>query len=200
MTKAPLVLGFDTSAAHCAAALLSGDTILAQQVDPMERGQAERLVPFLASIITHAGHDWSDLTALGVGTGPGNFTGIRISVALARGLSLSLGIPAVGVSALEAAAFGLPRPVTSVLDARRGRLYTQRFPDGAPEMREDLPAGPLTGGAAPEGLAQHTPLAEAIARIAATRFETASPPKPLYLRAPDAAPAKDRGPILLDDV
>ena len=43
----PLVLSFDTSAAHVAAALLCGDEIIARKVEEMKRGQAERLVPLL---------------------------------------------------------------------------------------------------------------------------------------------------------
>ena len=90
----PLVLGFDTSAAHCAAALLCADRVVAQHAEDMGRGQAERLFPLLEELLAEGGVTWRDLTALGVGTGPGNFTGIRISVAAARGLALSLG-PAV---------------------------------------------------------------------------------------------------------
>ncbi|HRO15722.1 MAG TPA: tRNA (adenosine(37)-N6)-threonylcarbamoyltransferase complex dimerization subunit type 1 TsaB, partial [Paracoccus sp. (in: a-proteobacteria)] len=86
-----LTLGFDTSAAHCAAAVVFGGCILAQRFEPMQKGQAERLFPLLAEVMDEAGVALSDLTVLGVGTGPGNFTGIRIAVAAARGLSLSLG-------------------------------------------------------------------------------------------------------------
>ena len=98
------VLGFDTSAAHCAAAVVCGDRVLAERAEPMTKGQAERLFPLLEELLAEAGLAWSDLDAIGVGVGPGNFTGVRISVAAARGLALSLGIPAIGVSATEAAA------------------------------------------------------------------------------------------------
>ncbi len=127
-----LVLAFDTSAAHCAAALLSGDRVLAERVEPMEKGQAERLMPMLEEMLADTGKAWRDLTCIGVGTGPGNFTGVRISVAAARGLALGLGIPAVGVSTLEAQAFGTNGMVICSLDARKGALYVQVFrPDGA---------------------------------------------------------------------
>ena len=56
-----------------------------------------------------AGVAWRDLSAIGVGTGPGNFTGIRISVAAARGLALSLGVPAVGLDAVSGRAEQLRR-------------------------------------------------------------------------------------------
>ena len=95
----PVVLGFDTSAAHCAAALLRGDAILAHRHEEMGKGQAERLFPLLEDLLSEAGLTWRDLHVIGVGIGPGNFTGIRIAVAAARGLALSLGIPAIGISA-----------------------------------------------------------------------------------------------------
>ena len=47
----PLVLGFDTSAAHCAAALLCGDRLLAMHAEEMRRGQAERLMPLLEALL-----------------------------------------------------------------------------------------------------------------------------------------------------
>ena len=93
----------------------------------MQKGQAERLIPMLEQILAGAGIRWPDLDALAVGTGPGNFTGVRIAVAAARGLALGLDIPALGVTRLEALAHGLQRPVTVIEDARRGAAYVQSF-------------------------------------------------------------------------
>ncbi len=199
------ILAFDTSAAHCAAALLwDGGMILRQE--PMEKGQAERLMPLLEEVLAEAGIGWADLKAIAVGTGPGNFTGVRIAVAAARGLALGLGIPAVGVTRLEALAHGLPRPLTVVEDARRGEVYVQPFTaTGAgqaglfPLDRVALP-GPVTGSAAgPAALAPALPIAEAIARIGAVRADTPQPrPAPFYLRGADAAPPSDPPPVILD--
>jgi tRNA threonylcarbamoyl adenosine modification protein YeaZ len=205
------VIGFDTSAAHCAAALLwRGGLILRDE--PMQTGQAERLVPMLTEVLAEAGLDWRDLKALAVGTGPGNFTGVRIAVAAARGLGLGLGIPAIGVTRLEALAYGFPRPITVVEDARRGEVYVQRFevegpgeawlgtaggPVGGPL---DGPLdGPVTGSAAgPSGLAPAMPLVEAMARIGAARAGAPQPrPAPFYLRGADAAPPSDPPPVIL---
>lgn len=221
----PLVLAFDTSAAHCAAALLNGDRVLGLRDEPMLKGQAERLIPMLEELLAEAGVRWRDLSALAVGVGPGNFTGVRIAVAAARGLSLSLGIPAHGVSTFEAAALGLPRPLLCLLDARAGRLFGQLFTDdtsGAPFLADSpealrarlpFPECPLTGeadlmtGALPHALsitlsgprlAPAFPLPVAMARIAALRDPaTAARPAPLYLRPADAAPAADPPPRIL---
>ncbi|KAF0675328.1 tRNA (adenosine(37)-N6)-threonylcarbamoyltransferase complex dimerization subunit type 1 TsaB [Profundibacterium mesophilum] len=96
-----MILAFDTSAAHCAAALLSEEGVHARRHEEMARGQGERLIGLLEEVLAEGGAAWSDLTRIGVGTGPGNFTGIRISVSAARGLALGLGIPAIGVTHFE---------------------------------------------------------------------------------------------------
>ena len=196
------ILAFDTSAAHCAAALLLGDRVVLRD-EPMEKGQAERLVPMLEEVLAEGGIVWADLKALAVGTGPGNFTGVRIAVAAARGLALGLGIPAVGVTRLEALAHGLPRPLVVIEDARRGQVYVQLFTPGSAGVAHladrVVPACPATGSAAGEAaLAPAMPLVEAIARIGAERAATPQPrPAPFYLRGADAAPPADPPPVIL---
>lgn len=213
-----MILGFDTSTAHVGAALLDGGTLAAAAHEEMGRGQAERLFPMLEDLLAEADAGWSDVHAIGVGVGPGNFTGIRLSVAAARGLALSLGIPAVGVSTLEALAFGTQGPVTALVAAPRDQVYMQHFnqvaQSGAPllcpldEIADRRLPDPtwigahardgqdLLGGTAADPI---YPLAEAIARIAATRWQQApSRPAPLYLKAADAAPSRDAPPAILE--
>lgn len=211
MPSDPCILAFDTTAAHCAAALLSGGVIVAQAQEDMVRGQAERLVPLLEETLQAAGMGWRDLDALAVGVGPGNFTGIRIAVSAARGLALGLGIPAIGVTIFEARAEGLPRPLYVVEDARRNEVYVQEFNHGSEEPflidRADLvfavDAAVVGSGAnTPDTdlpvLAVRYPLAEAIARVAAHKFGTPQPrPAPLYIRSADAAPGADLPPRML---
>ncbi len=198
------ILAFDASAAHCAAALLVGDRVILRN-ESMEKGQAERLMPMLEEVLAEGGLAWADLKALAVGTGPGNFTGVRIAVAAARGLALGLAIPAVGVTRLEALAYGLPRPVIVVEDARRGEVYMQRFEATAAEAAVLAPAesvpffGPATGTAAgPDALPSAMSLVEAIARIGTKRAASPQPrPTPFYLRGADAAPPSDPPPVIL---
>ncbi len=102
----------------------------------MARGQAESLFPTLEELLGEADTNWQDLDAIGVGVGPGNFTGIRISVSAARGLALSLGIPAVGISTFEAILHIAGRPsgrVAVFLPARKGSAYFQIFAGGRPQ-------------------------------------------------------------------
>ncbi|MCK0172159.1 tRNA (adenosine(37)-N6)-threonylcarbamoyltransferase complex dimerization subunit type 1 TsaB [Aliiroseovarius sp. S1123] len=201
MRPDPVILAFDTSAAHCAAALLCGDTIVAEKHEDMAKGQAERLFPLLEEVLADADMAWSDLSAIGVGVGPGNFTGIRISVSAARGLALSLGVPAIGVSSLEAQAHGTPRPVWSLIDARRDHVYAQHFAengDTSPSLITCTEADALTGDRV--GPETTTPPAPAIARIAAERLhagDVSDRPAPLYIRSADAAPPRDPAPVIL---
>lgn len=185
----------------------------------MGRGQAERLMPMLEELLAEAGVGWGDLDAIGVGVGPGNFTGIRIAVSAARGLALSLGIPAVSVSSFEALAEGRDDPVLAIVSAPRSKSYMQLLHRGCtsdPELVEDrdVPAhmhaeGLTCIGAKAAEIAQSIgakaaepahPLGVAIARVALAR-RNAPPlrPAPLYLRAADAAPPADTPPVILDD-
>ncbi|TNJ47696.1 tRNA (adenosine(37)-N6)-threonylcarbamoyltransferase complex dimerization subunit type 1 TsaB [Phaeobacter sp. B1627] len=215
MTVKPLILAFDTSAAHCAAALLRGHDIVSQRLEPMARGQAERLMPLLEEVLAEGGASYGDLQAIGVGIGPGNFTGIRISVSAARGLALGLDLPAIGVSSLDAQAFGQTGTVISSLDARRDHLYLQ-IADGAPGLytpdslpplpQDDRPicighmADDIAGRCGGIVASPRYATAEAIARVAASRLGQPDlpAPAPLYLREADAAPSHDTPPALLD--
>nr|WP_323776604.1 tRNA (adenosine(37)-N6)-threonylcarbamoyltransferase complex dimerization subunit type 1 TsaB [Amylibacter sp.] len=209
MPPKPLILAFDTAAAHCAAVLFQGDTVLSCAIEPMHKGQAEQLFPILHRVLADAGHDWHNLSAIAVGIGPGNFTGIRISVAAARGLSLSLGLPAIGISRLEAIAYGTESKQIAVVDARQNRMYHQRFDAGTPQTDvalsdvADFPTDlPFVSDAPIDlpRLTQITPehLLQNMAILASQRFGTDQPrPAPLYVRAPDAALPSEQPPLIL---
>ncbi|WP_406650336.1 tRNA (adenosine(37)-N6)-threonylcarbamoyltransferase complex dimerization subunit type 1 TsaB [Aliisedimentitalea scapharcae] len=197
MTSEPLILGFDTSAAHCAAALLSGDRVLVSRTEEMARGQAERLMPLLEDVLAEGGVTWRDLTAIGVGIGPGNFTGIRIAVSAARGLVLGLDIPAVGVDGFDARRAPGTLPAIA---APRGQMYIAP-PDGPARLttEDDARATADRLGLALNADPSPLGLPEAIARHAAAQYQTTTePPAPLYLRPADAAPSRDVPPALLD--
>ncbi len=185
------VLAFDTSAAHCAAALLFEGRCVTR-AEAMARGQAERLMPLLQELLEQEGLRFADLARIGVGTGPGNFTGIRIAVSAARGLGLALEIPVVGVSCLQALRTASGQE-SAAIAAPRGMAYVQSG-DGAPQL---LPVSAVPTPAA--WLGAPAELVAAIAALARATQVPAPPPAPLYLRPADAAPARDAPPCLLDD-
>jgi tRNA threonylcarbamoyladenosine biosynthesis protein TsaB len=160
-------------------------------------------------VMAEAGLPFARLDRIGVTVGPGSFTGLRVGLAFGKGLGASLGAPVAGVSVLEALAAEAEGLVFAAIDARRDQVYLQGFEDGRPLMAPDalelgtaaarvaeIAAGrPLTlvGSGAPL-LADLAPAARIltpagadarlVALLAAARAPT--PPRPLYLRAPDA--------------
>lgn len=186
------VLGFDTSGGWVTAALVRGGTVLAQSHVALDRGQGEALIPALEALLAEAGMGWHDLAAIGAGVGPGNFTGIRITTAAARGLALALGIPAIGITRFEALALDGP-PLPVVVPALRGQVWVQA--PGAAPVLGDFPASGIGEGLTPPA----HPLAVAIALLAEARRHAPQPrPAPLYLREADAAPPGEAPPKLLD--
>ncbi len=135
MRRDRTVLSFDTAREHCAAVLVTGGETVGHVIDFMKRGQAERLFPMLEDFLGARRISWTDLAAIGVGTGPGNFTGTRIAVSAARGLALALGIPAIGTSRLESVAFlahesgiaGNGDRILCAVDLQFNRIATQEF-------------------------------------------------------------------------
>ena len=188
----------------------------------MQKGQAEALFPLLEDVLKGV-WDWQEIDAIGVGIGPGNFTGTRIAVSAARGLGLSLGIPVFGVSTFEIVR-GWPggRKLIS-LPAPRDQAYVQGFvnadPIGPPRLID--PAHTPTDLQLSFGMEVHGHRATDIAKefdakgfdkeaepdpglmaeMAEDRYLTAkawpAPPAPLYVRPPDAAPASDPPPVIL---
>lgn len=210
MPPDPLILAFDTSGPACEVAVLAGARVLAHRHETMARGQAERLMPMIDDALTAAGVTAGQLGVVACGTGPGNFTGIRIAVAAARGLALALGVPAVGVGRGEAAALHGAGPGLILEAAPRNQLLAARSdrPTGFALLAPEALAGALAGvawvagsaaHAAPPHLPRHDhghPQSVAIGLVALAGGGV-RPPAPLYVRPPDAAPAADPPPAIL---
>jgi tRNA threonylcarbamoyladenosine biosynthesis protein TsaB len=133
-----IVLALDTATASSAVALrlADGSTLQARDDPPTDAhpGHATRLLDLARGLIEQAGLGWSELDRIGVGVGPGTFTGLRVGIATARGLAQSLDVELVGVSSLQALAEGAfsraERPADSVLaviDARRGEVFAAAY-------------------------------------------------------------------------
>lgn len=224
MTIRPTILAFDTSGPWCAAALKMEGRVLQSRQEEMPRGQAERLMPMIEDIVRAEDASLEKIDAIGVGIGPGNFTGIRIAVSAARGLALALGIPAIGVSTFEIAARGAEKECV-LLEGPRGTAYVSQFVDGrwSAPLNIDLndagtelnvPSGALITGYMSELVAERCQSRESgsvyrlgrsragnpavqIANIVSLRPAPTSPPAPLYIRPADAAPASDPPPVIL---
>lgn len=115
-----VVLAFDCAVSGLDVALLRGGVVLAH-IGEGGRDQAARLLPVIETAIARSGIDRREIALLAVTTGPGSFTGIRVGLAAARGLSLGFAVPVAGI------------PTTTVLLAQADR--TGRMPVAAIDSR-----------------------------------------------------------------
>jgi tRNA threonylcarbamoyl adenosine modification protein YeaZ len=130
------VLAIDTALEVCAAAVLDTESAkVASESVPMLRGHAEALMPLIGRVMKQAELPFSALDRIAVTTGPGSFTGLRVGIAAARGIALSVGKPAIGLTTLAAYAAPLishdaKTTVAVAIDARHQHVYLQIFDPG----------------------------------------------------------------------
>lgn len=133
-----LTLCLESSAKTASAALFEGEKFLGQYFQADGLTHSRTLLPMAEALLNNTEHDMKDLDLIAVAHGPGSFTGLRIGMAAAKGLAWALEIPAIGVSTLEAMAYGGPNMEGSmlccVMDARRQQVYNALFEikDGKP--------------------------------------------------------------------
>ncbi len=130
MLKAMAYLGVDCSTPYLALALYR-DGLLASSCETVGRDHAARLPAALSDLLKEAELTPAHLEGVGVGVGPGSYTGLRVGVAAAKGIARGLGVPVRGESTLAAMAAGVlgayePRGVVA-LDARRDNVYAGVF-------------------------------------------------------------------------
>jgi tRNA threonylcarbamoyladenosine biosynthesis protein TsaB len=192
-----LTLAFDTATNVATSALVDGDEVLGERVS-----RAQTLLEDVDALLRQAGAHPSDLDRLAVGLGPGSFTGVRIGLAVARGLALSLELPGSGVSTLAALAAGAPDALP-VIDAKRREIFT--LVSGEPRVfaPQELPLDEATvcvgdgalryrtlleergGVVPPDDDERHLPRARFHAALAG-EAGAVEDLEPLYLRIPDA--------------
>ena len=198
-----MLLALATAHRACSIALLDRGEVTASVHEEIGRGHAERLLPMLADLLGERRPD-----EIAVEVGPGSFTGIRVGIAAARALGLAWRVPVYGMTStalLAAEAYAREPALTGlsvVLDGGRGEVFRQDYEErqaggeilvvSAGEMPplQDAAIGtgtPLVaiGGAAILGA--YAPAARAAALLSPE--ERGLPPRPLYIRPPDAKPA-----------
>lgn len=120
-------LGIDCATPYLSLALVDEDRgPLATFAEDVGRDHAARIVPELARLFERAGLAPGDVAGIGVGVGPGSYTGVRVALATASGLARSWGVPVGGVSTLAAIAARGLQPgelAAAALDARHGNVY-----------------------------------------------------------------------------
>lgn len=216
-----LVLALDTSMAACSVCVYDAGTGLAlgSRHEFMDRGQAEALAPMVQETMALAGIAFKDLARIAVTTGPGTFTGVRIGLAMARGLGVALNIPMTGFTSLAAIACNETArdfPIVVAADARANEIYFAAYDASGHELTAPvvvplaeahrfMPNRParILGTAADFLLnkldGQHMrsdagdlPIAANFVKLAASVPPSDVPPEPLYLRPPDVKPQATR--------
>lgn len=126
-----LTLGIDSSAIAASAAVVEDGKLLGEFYVNTKQTHSQTLLPMVQNLLQMVGHSCGDCDVLAVSHGPGSFTGVRIGVACVKGISLLSDTACVGISTLEAIAFGgiaLENSVLcAVMDARCGQVYNALF-------------------------------------------------------------------------
>jgi tRNA threonylcarbamoyl adenosine modification protein YeaZ len=213
------LLVLDTSADLCSVGVAVDGRQPVVRSAVVGRAHAERLVPMIAEAMAASSLAFADLDRIAVTVGPGSFTGVRIGVAAARGLALAAGVEAVGIGTLavhaeQARAVAGGVPVVVAIAAGRGEIYAARFAasgaeDSVPELGSPetfaslLDRAAVLAGSGADALIAATgaanrvvhrsaaPDVAALIRLARAAAAPTAPPKPLYLRPPDAKPQQN---------
>ena len=123
------ILAVDTAGKSAAVAILRDDTLLYETQCNNGMTHSETLLPMIDTALRACGLTMEDIDLLGVTSGPGSFTGLRIGLSVVKGLALPRQIPCAGVSTMAALAYGLASEGTVIgaQDARRGQVYWGAF-------------------------------------------------------------------------
>jgi tRNA threonylcarbamoyladenosine biosynthesis protein TsaB len=124
------LLAIDTATQFISIALHDGQEMLAEQTWQSENHHTVELAPAVRALLAGAHLTAADLSGLAVSIGPGSYTGLRIGVALAKGIAEARQLPLVGVSTFDilmAEQPQTPGALILVLKAGRGRVVTARY-------------------------------------------------------------------------
>ncbi len=199
------LLAIETSSVYCSVALFVGTGKIADITMPLERGHAIVLVPMIKDLMDQAGISFAQLTHVAVGRGPGSFTGLRVGMSAAQGISVSLGIPLKTVTTFEAMLEMVPSQVRSnvliLIDTKREDFYASYYKDGAEEISILTVAqvkelahqtkchvvidSAISWGQELQNAAQIIPTAEGVGSHAIRFLDAHTPAELLYIRFPN---------------
>ena len=133
------ILGIECASSSCSVALLSKGEIISSDKVTLSSGYPEILVPMIQRVVNVSGIDYRDIDIFASSVGAGSFTGVRVGLATARAMALSLGKRSSGVSNFVASAYMVPfserekhEAILVALETRREDFYVQFF---LPDLR-----------------------------------------------------------------
>ncbi|RMG98179.1 MAG: tRNA (adenosine(37)-N6)-threonylcarbamoyltransferase complex dimerization subunit type 1 TsaB [Chloroflexi bacterium] len=125
-----MILAIDTATRWAGLALHSGTAVVAEYGWHSAQNHTVELAPALHQMCYQVGIHLTDLTAIAVAIGPGSYTGLRVGLALAKGLSLANKTPLIGISTLDIVAASLgefPGPLLVAAEAGRTRVCVAEY-------------------------------------------------------------------------
>lgn len=129
-----LILGIDTACACAKAALYEDGCVLAEAYADDRKTHSVKLMPMIDRLFRDSERNIAQVALIGVVTGPGSFTGLRIGVATAKALAYSVQCPLVGIHTLDFLAASVSEQMNTiicpVIDARNASVYSNAYIDG----------------------------------------------------------------------
>ena len=135
-----MLLAIDTSTQAVGVALYDGVQIVSERIWLSQQFHTVELAPSVFATIDQAGISINDLKAVAVAIGPGSFTGLRIGLALAKGMALAGKLAIVGIPSLDILVASQPidkKPLAAILQAGRGRIAVGWYKNYSGEWKAD---------------------------------------------------------------
>jgi tRNA threonylcarbamoyladenosine biosynthesis protein TsaB len=132
------ILAVEASTKIGSVAILDGDTILIENILDASLRHSEKLMPALDASLKEVNLGLEHIDVFACGVGPGSFTGLRVGLAMMKGIAFATGKPLLGVSSLDTLAMNArtgtvpekgdsPLYVVPMIDAFRSEVYTSLF-------------------------------------------------------------------------
>lgn len=124
------ILSLDTASRSCSVAVVDDETVIVELTVNHGKTHAKVLMGMIQRALEMADAAISDVDGFAATIGPGSFTGLRIGLSTVKGFAVAAKKPVVGVSTLEALAYGFSfsqKLICPMLDARRGEVYTAGY-------------------------------------------------------------------------
>ncbi|MDI6765719.1 MAG: tRNA (adenosine(37)-N6)-threonylcarbamoyltransferase complex dimerization subunit type 1 TsaB [Bacteroidota bacterium] len=157
------ILGIETATMVCAAAVIEDDNVLAERKLLLPQMHSEKLVDLIDDCLRTAQLDTNTIDGIAVSIGPGSFTGLRIGLSVAKGLSFTSGKPIIGVPTLHGLAHNAIQQklcqsgdiVIPMIDARRDEIYAAGYRVDNGNLDEISAASAISLGACIDSSREH---------------------------------------------
>lgn len=138
------IIAIETATLVGSIAIIDDERVISELTLNVKATHSEKLMAAIDHLMELSGLTLNDMDGIAVSIGPGSFTGLRIGLSTAKGLSYGSGKPLIGIPTLDALASNLPFSrylVCPILDARKGEVYTAIYRDSE-KVTDDMAVKP----------------------------------------------------------